>query len=173
MAAAATVYIAAVMAILAVALPARAATYPPGGPNDPGYAPVERGYPQSCSNEVVAEAEPHYLYSFEPKCTPNAHDHDGGGGMSVDKAWSTFTTGDPHTLIAYIEGGINWFDSRARDLADQVYLNTGELPPPRMPRATPTAPMTSTATERSTSRTTPTIRASMTPTTTATWTPKT
>jgi hypothetical protein len=117
------------VAVLLAAPSVRAATYPPGGPDDPGYAPVERGFPQSCLTETANDEE-HYLYSFEPKCTPNAHDPDGAAGMSVNKAWSTYTTGDPHIVIAYIEGGINWHDPGARDLANQVYINPGELPPP-------------------------------------------
>src|SRR5213078_2169366 len=43
-------------------------------------------------------------------------------------------------VIAYIEGGINWHHGDARELADKVYLNRGELPPPlcdRSPCANP------------------------------------
>jgi len=36
-------------------------------------------------------------------------------------------------VIAYIEGGINWHQSDAAELADRVFLNKGELPPPTTP----------------------------------------
>jgi FG-GAP-like repeat/Subtilase family len=50
--------------------------------------------------------------------------------MSVDRAWADYTTGSPGTVIAYVEGGINWHDDSARDLVNKVYLNRGELPVP-------------------------------------------
>src|SRR5204862_1376315 len=43
-----------------------------------------------------------------------------------------FTTGNGHTVIAYIEGGINWHHD-PKELADKVFLNKGELPPPTTP----------------------------------------
>jgi hypothetical protein len=49
--------------------------------------------------------------------------------MSVDRAWRDFTTGDGKTVIAYVEGGINWRHD-PEELANQVFLNGGELPPP-------------------------------------------
>jgi hypothetical protein len=117
--------------VLVTALPAVAKTYPPSGPNDPNYAPMERAtFPVSCQQHN-ANDEQHYLYSFEPACTPNAHDPSNAAGMSVDKAWSTYTIGDPHIVMAYVEAGINWFDPAAKDLVNQVWLNKGELPLPR------------------------------------------
>src|SRR5437879_13852224 len=50
--------------------------------------------------------------------------------MWVDRAWRDYTTGRPDTVIAYIEGGINWQDTSARDLVNRAYLNRGELPTP-------------------------------------------
>src|SRR2546430_17702533 len=50
--------------------------------------------------------------------------------MSIDEAWSAFTTGQPDVVIAYVEAGINWHDSDAPDLANKVFINTGELPFP-------------------------------------------
>jgi len=52
--------------------------------------------------------------------------------MFIDKAWRDFTTGNPQTTIAYIEGGINWRHQPA-ELANKVFLNAGELPPPTTP----------------------------------------
>ena len=104
--------------------------YPAGGPNDPSYAPVERDTsPTACATDNVND-EQHYLYSYEPKCATNADDPGGAAGMSVDKAWSTYTTGDPRVVMAYVEAGINWHSASAKDLVDRVYLNTGELPLP-------------------------------------------
>src|SRR5258708_3661323 len=105
-----------------------AAAGPGGYPNDPGYAPVE-AQGVDCSTKGVAGGEQHNLYSFMPRCTPLAHDPENASGMSVDKAWN-YTKGSPNTIVAYVEGGINWHDGDARELADKVYLNTAELPLP-------------------------------------------
>ncbi|MHB2024403.1 MAG: hypothetical protein ACYCO3_13930, partial [Mycobacteriales bacterium] len=116
--------------------------YPPGGPNDPAYAPLERNTsPLACSQGDI-NGEEHYFYSFEPKCAPNAHDPLGAAGMSVDKAWSQFTTGDPRVVMAYVEGGINWFDPAVKDLVDNVYVNFKELPIPCRGKTLATAVMT-------------------------------
>jgi hypothetical protein len=109
---------------------ALAAGFPLAAPNDPGYNPVELGYPASCLRQSV-NSEQHYLYSFMPRCAPFAHDPENASGMSIDKAWSTFTTGQPDIVLAYVEGGINWHDSDVRDLANKVFINAGELPWPQ------------------------------------------
>jgi hypothetical protein len=57
--------------------------------------------------------------------TPN-----GPCGMRVEEAWSRYTTGDPETLVAYIEGGINWHIPEARELVDSIYVNWHALPVP-------------------------------------------
>ncbi|WP_019632753.1 FG-GAP-like repeat-containing protein [Actinomadura atramentaria] len=98
-----------------------------GYPNDPSYAPLEGG--GDCSK--VAGREQHGLYSFLPRCTPNAKDPEGASGMSVDKAWRDYTKGSPDVTIAYVEGGVNWHNGDAAELADKVFLNTGELPKPQ------------------------------------------
>ena len=48
--------------------------------------------------------------------------------------WPQFRgpTGDGHTVIAYVEGGINWHYA-PEELANKVFLNAGELPPPTTP----------------------------------------
>ncbi len=103
------------------------AAFPQSPPNDPEYAPAEAGG-VSCAT-TSADAEQHYLYSFIPKCATNASDPTGAAGMSLDEAWRKYTPGNPHTVIAYIEGGINW-QNEPRELANKVFLNRGELPPP-------------------------------------------
>jgi hypothetical protein len=107
------------------------AAFPQDPPNDPDYNPAEQGGPSTCLQKA-SDNEQHYLYSFMPQCTPGAQDSENAAGMSVDKAWSQFTAGDGHTVIAYIEGGINWRDA-PEELANKVFLNKGELPNPTTP----------------------------------------
>jgi hypothetical protein len=58
-------------------------------------------------------------------CTPEAP-----CGMNFEEAFSHYTTGDPHEVLAYIEGGINWHLSQAKELVDSIYVNWHELPVP-------------------------------------------
>ncbi|HLG93105.1 MAG TPA: S8 family serine peptidase, partial [Acidimicrobiales bacterium] len=105
-----------------------AIAFPKGPPNDPGYAPAEAS-PPPCSTVSVND-EQFYLYSFLPRCATAARDPEGASGMSVDRAWANYTTGRPDTVIAYVEGGINWHDTDVAELSNKVYLNMGELPVP-------------------------------------------
>src|SRR5947209_7452546 len=115
------------LALLAVAaVPIARAAFPQDPPNDPDYAGGERS--PSCIND-----EQWMLFDFIPGCTPLAKDPEGASGMSISRAWRDYSAGDPHTVIAYVEGGINWRDPHARDLVNKVYLNAGELPPPTTP----------------------------------------
>lgn len=111
-----------------LAMPVGAA-YPETAPNDPGYASAEND--PTCAQQYVG-SEQYYFYSSMPRCAVNAKDAEGAAGMSIDKAWAKYSVGDPHTVIAYIEGGINWHHGAADDaeLADKVYLNRRELPVP-------------------------------------------
>jgi hypothetical protein len=105
------------------------AAFPATPPNDPGYAPAE-ATPPPCST-VSVNSEQFYLYSFIPQCTrATASDPEGASGMSVDRAWSQYSTGRPDTVLAYVEGGINWHAGDVVDLADKVYVNWHELPVP-------------------------------------------
>ncbi|MFC0038137.1 FG-GAP-like repeat-containing protein [Actinomadura rayongensis] len=113
------------VALALLGLPAAAAGG--GYPDDPSYAPLEGG--GACSK--VAGNEQHGLYSFMPRCTPNAKDPENASGMSVDKAWRDYTTGSPAVTIAYVEAGVNWHGDDVAELADKVFLNTGELPKPQ------------------------------------------
>ena len=72
-----------------------------------------------------------------PQCTPLASDAENAAGMSVDTAWKDFTTGDPSTVIAYVEAGINWHNGDAPELRNRVYLNPKELPTPSDPDGQP------------------------------------
>jgi len=107
------------------------AAFPQDPPNDPEYNPSEQGGPGTCTSRP-GDDEQHYLYSFIPQCTPGASDAENAAGGSEDKAWAKYTPGDSHTVIAYIEGGINWRNS-PEELANKVFLNKGELPKPTTP----------------------------------------
>src|SRR3954451_8289167 len=107
------------------------AIFPGTAPNDPEYAPAEQGGQATCLQRA-GDDEQHYLYSFMPQCTPNARDPENAAGMSLDKAWRQFTPGNGRTVIAYIEGGINWHHD-PQELANKVFLNKGELPNPTTP----------------------------------------
>jgi hypothetical protein len=88
------------------------AAFPQTAPNDPDYAAQT------------------YLFDHIPSTSPLATDPENSSGMWVDRAWRDYTAGTPSTVIAYVEGGINWHDDSARDLVNNVYLNRGELPVP-------------------------------------------
>ncbi len=107
--------------------PASAATCTPGidGPNDPLFAPSERGTPGTYN------VEQWYLYDCLPLSAPAATDPQGASGMLVNKAWKTYGRGNPGLTVAYMEGGINWALKDAADLRRKAYLNTGELPKPQ------------------------------------------
>jgi hypothetical protein len=108
------------------------AAFPQDPPNDPDFAPAESGPAATTCLTKTGDDQQHYLFSKIPQCTPNAQDPEGSAGMFVDKAWRDFTTGNPQTTIAYVEGGINWHND-PRELANKVFLNAGELPPPTTP----------------------------------------
>jgi hypothetical protein len=111
----------AALALAALALPvapARAA-FPTGPPNDPSYP------------------EETYLFSTMPPGRPLARDPEGAAGMSIDAAWRDFTIGRPDVVIAYIEGGINWHDPGIAEIADKIFVNPGELPPPERSNGDP------------------------------------
>src|SRR5580658_2903226 len=69
---------------------------------------------------------------IRPHAATNQLDPYGPQGMNVDAAQSDFTEGDPRVIVAYIEGGINWYDqgTQAQNLADSVYVNWHETPVP-------------------------------------------
>ncbi len=88
------------------------AAFPQSAPNDPDYG-----------NQT-------YLFDHLPAASPLATDPENSSGMWVDRAWRDYTTGRADTVIAYVEGGINWQDASAKDLVNKVYINHGELPTP-------------------------------------------
>ena len=86
-------------------------------------------FPQSAPNDPDYPGQT-YLYDHLPPSSPLATDPEGSSGMWVDRAWRDYTTGRADTVIAYVEGGINWHDASAKDLVNKVYLNFRELPTP-------------------------------------------
>lgn len=104
------------------------AAFPDDPPDDPSYNPAEQGGPATCATTSAIKQQ-YYIFGFIPQCTPGASDSEGASGGSIDEAWREFTTGDDGTLIAYIEGGINW-RLDGEEMANKVFLNAGELPRP-------------------------------------------
>jgi hypothetical protein len=123
----------AALLLLALLAPAARAQFPQGPPNDPFYDQAEEQPSEKCIDDEQFE-----LFDFMPACTPNAYDPDGAAGMSVNRVWREFTTGDPEIVIAYVEGGVNWHRREdLEELRNKVYLNARELPPPTTPDADP------------------------------------
>ena len=157
----------AMLAVAAVPAPiARAACTPAAYPNDPGYAPADRGV-----SGATWDGGQWYLYGCMPSSAPLATDAENASGMSVDRVWNELgNRGRDDVKVAYMEGGVNWRISSSCELKDRAWLNTGELPYPRDAREATAStwarqgiPMTSTATAWSTSRTTSTTPASRPP----------
>ncbi|MDQ3877613.1 MAG: FG-GAP-like repeat-containing protein [Actinomycetota bacterium] len=117
------------IALLLIAGPAAAQKhgkrFPEKPPNDPEYDIAEQDPQQHTFDD-----EQWYLYSFMPKSAPLASDPEGAAGMSIDRAWRKYSIGTPKTVVAYIEGGVNWRIDDAKDIAPKTYLNKGELPRP-------------------------------------------
>src|SRR3712207_3205961 len=122
-----TALLAAVLAALVVCASALAA-FPQDPPSDEDYDPAT----PNCVDDKQYE-----LFDFLPSCAPAARDPEAAAGMSVNRAWREFTTGNPETVIAYVEAGVNWRDPDARDLANKVFLNDGGLPEPTTPDGDP------------------------------------
>jgi FG-GAP-like repeat/Subtilase family len=120
-------------AVLTLAIAGAAwGAFPQDPPNDPDFAPAEAPPAATTCLTKTGDAQQHYLFSKIPQCTPNATDPESSAGMFIDRAWREFSTGNPQTTIAYIEGGINWHNA-APELANKVFLNAGELPSPTTP----------------------------------------
>ncbi len=116
-----------VLALGATASSAAAATCSPSisGPDDPLFAPSERGTPGTYN------VEQWYLYDCVPLSAPLATDPEGAAGMSVNRAWAAYGRGNQDLTVAYMEGGINWRLKDAADLRRKAALNVGELPEPQ------------------------------------------
>lgn len=111
-------------------------------PWDPNYAKAEPGFGPTTGtfynpNANVLDEDWNY-FSFEPFLVQGTASLDtpeqlyGVSGISADKAWQ-YTTGNPHTLIAILDSGIEWNNHA---LTDKIHLNYRELPPPYNPTAT-------------------------------------
>ncbi len=91
---------------------------PEGFPNDPEYDRSEHEDPPGSPFR-----EQWYLFSFEPRKYPGA----GVSGISADIAWE-YCIGRRDVIIAVLDSGTEWGNP---DLANQYYLNRGELPEPQ------------------------------------------
>ena len=114
--------VAVVAAAVALAVAPAHAAFPQDPPNDPGYG---NGQGENCVN-----GEQYDLWDFMPECAPLARDPENAAGMSVNRVWRDYTTGDHEVVIGYVEAGINWHDEDIEELTNKVYLSDGELPPP-------------------------------------------
>jgi hypothetical protein len=112
----------AALALAALVAPPARAAFPATPPNDPNYAPGPL-----CTPKLSGEW---WLFSTIPSQCSQAKDPENAAGMSVDSAWRDFSVGDPGTVIAYVEGGVNYRLASAKDIVDKIHLNTGELPLP-------------------------------------------
>ncbi len=63
-------------------------------------------------------------------------------GLNIEKVWKDYTKGSHHVIVAYIEGGINWYLPEVKDYVDNIYVNWRELPVPCVGTTIATATMT-------------------------------
>jgi len=107
------------------------AEFPQDPPNDPEFTGVASGKdPQDFS---PTDFQFQMLSGMDelPVQFPLANDPEGSPGMSLTRAWKKYGTGRRDVVIAYVEGGINWHHPETiPDIADKIYINKGELPPP-------------------------------------------
>ncbi|MDA8379704.1 MAG: hypothetical protein M0020_02565 [Actinomycetota bacterium] len=54
----------------------------------------------------------------------------GPQGMNLNAAWAYYSKGSPETVVAYIEGGINWNNPSAQSLVPHIYVNWHAVPVP-------------------------------------------
>jgi hypothetical protein len=94
-------------------------SFPDTAPNDPDYDRWERGVDSSSFYD-----EQWNLYSFTPRGVRLTRQ---ASGISADLAWK-ISTGRRDVVVAILDSGIRWHE---RDLANQFYLNRGELPEPQ------------------------------------------
>src|SRR5437764_2833678 len=76
-------------------------------PNDPSYAPAEN----SPTSGQTWDGEDWYLFGCIPQTAPSASDPDGMSGMNVAGLWNRAVNpqrGNDGTVVAYMEGGVNW-----------------------------------------------------------------
>ena len=107
----------------------------PGTPLEPAHLDCPRWrYDGVAPGPLPAEWQPddYRFGSFrDPGSARSPHRLCGQLGAAVDLAWGV-DRGRPDVVIAVLDSGIKWHDAAAmRDLADQAYLNRGELPVPQ------------------------------------------
>jgi hypothetical protein len=79
---------------------------------------------------AVGPAGPSPARGAEEACASPPVTPYGPCGMDLEDAFSHYTTGSPSEVVAYVEGGINWHSSRAKELVGRIYVNWHELPVP-------------------------------------------
>lgn len=78
------------------------------------------------TNEAVLYAEPDYLYEYCETVPNDEYYYDQWGlhRINASKAWDTFT-GNPDIVVGVIDSGTDYTHP---DLADNIWVNTGEIP---------------------------------------------
>ena len=107
------------------------AEFPQDPPNDPEFTGMASG--KDPLDFSPTDFQFQMLSGMEelPVQFTLAKDPEGSPGMSLTRAWKNYGTGRTDVVIAYVEGGINWHHpGTIPDIADKIYINKGELPPP-------------------------------------------
>ena len=105
-------------------------------PTTRATTPAEEGGPTTCLTDVGQRraALPLQLHAAvrpgRNRCRERRRDM---SQLDETAPGATSPPATPSTVIAYIEGGINWHNGDAAELRNRVYLNAGELPPPTTP----------------------------------------
>ncbi len=63
-------------------------------------------------------------------------------GLNLHEAWSRYTRGSHNMIVAYVEGGINYYDPIVKNYVNDLYVNWRELPVPCVGKTIATATMT-------------------------------
>jgi hypothetical protein len=102
------------------------------------------GAPDTSSGEATVDNQPDQLCGIRGISLVDADKTQPTGcatGQPVNTAFES-TTGNPDVHIAVLDSGIEWNDpGKMANLADKIWLNTGELPAPRHDLTTPLAPL--------------------------------
>lgn len=118
---------AAVVAVVAGATLAPAPLAGASAPASPSSGPSARSAPKAAPSPAI-RTQAAAGSALQQVSSPLSVD--GPGGLDLTDAFR-LSTGSPHVVVAYIEGGVNWhLHSATTELADSVYVNRRALPVP-------------------------------------------
>lgn len=109
---------------------------PPGEPLLPSHLDCARwrydGVEKGTLPDEWNEDDYRFTSDRDPALARSPQSQCGQLGAAVDLAWG-LETGMPDVVVAVLDSGIRWRDADVmEDLADQAYLNRGELPLPQV-----------------------------------------